>query len=66
MYKLPSMISKKFAYVDDLALLHFFGNWKDLCGTLSKDMTTLLMYPQTWRLKLSHIKTAMATFRLNN
>ena len=37
-YNLPSMISRKFAYADDLALLHSFGNWKDLEGTLSQDM----------------------------
>ena len=24
------MISRKFAYADDLALLHSSGNWKDL------------------------------------
>ena len=28
-----SMISKKFAYADNLALLHSSGNWKDLEGT---------------------------------
>ena len=33
MNNLPSMISRKFAYADDLALLHSFGNWKDLEGT---------------------------------
>ena len=33
-YDLPSMISRKFAYADDLALLHSYGNWKDLEGTL--------------------------------
>ena len=27
-YDLPSMIFRKFAYADDLALLHSFGNWK--------------------------------------
>ena len=32
-YHLPSMISKKFAYADDLALLHSSENWKDLEGT---------------------------------
>ena len=37
-YNLPSMISRKFAYADDLALLHSSGNWKDLEGTLSQDM----------------------------
>ena len=30
MYDLPSLMSKKFAYADDLALLHSFGNLKGL------------------------------------
>ena len=34
-------------------------------GTLSQDMTTLLVYLQTWSWKLSHIKTVMAV-HLNN
>ena len=66
MYDLPSMISRKFAYTDDLALLHSSGNWKDLEGTLSQDMSTLSAYLQTWRLKLSHTKTVTAAFHLNN
>ena len=65
-YDLPSMISRKFAYADDLALLHSSGNWKDLEGTLSQDMATLSAYLQTWRLKLSHTKTVTAAFHLNN
>ena len=65
-YDLPSMISKKFAYADDLALLQSSGNWKDLEGTLSQDMSTLSAYLQTWRLKLSHTKTVTAAFHLNN
>ena len=65
-YDLPSMISRKFAYADDLALLHSSENWKDLEGTLSKDMPTLSAYLQTWRLKLSHTKTVTAAFYLNN
>ena len=64
-YDLPSMISKKFAYADDLALLHSSGNWKDLKGTLSQDMSTLSDF-QTWRLKLSHTWTVTAAFHLNN
>ena len=46
-YDLPCTISRKFAYADDLALLHFSKNWKDLEGTLSQDMSTLLAYLQT-------------------
>ena len=65
-YDLPSMISRKFAYADDLALLHSSGNWKDLEGTLSQDMSTLSAYLQTWRLELSHTKTVTAVFHLNN
>ena len=60
------MISKKFAYADDLALLHSSGNWKDLEVTLSQDMSTLSAYLQTWRLKLNHTKTVTAAFHLNN
>ena len=65
-YDLPSMISRKFANADDLALLHSYGNWKELKGTLSQDMSTLSSYLQTWRLKLSHTKTMTAVFHLNN
>ena len=65
-YNLPSMISRKFAYADDLALLHSSRNWKDLEGTLSQDMSTLSAYLQTWMLKLSHTKTVTGNFHLNN
>ena len=73
-YNLPSMISRKFAYADDLALLHSSGNWKDLEGTLNQDMSTLSIkicshvhtYLQTWRLKLSHTQTVTAAFHLNS
>ena len=65
-YDLPSMISRKFAYTDDLTLLHSSENWKDLEGTLNQDMSTLSAYLQTWRLKLSHTKTVTAAFHLNN
>ena len=51
--------------LDDLALLHSSGNWKDLEGTLSQDMCTFSAYLQTWRLKLSHTKMVMAPFYLN-
>ena len=65
-YNLPFMIFKKFAYADDLALLHSSGNQKNLEGTLSQDMSTLSSYLQTWRSKLSHTKMVMAAFHLNN
>ena len=65
-YDLPSVIFRKFAYADDLALLHSSGNWKDLEGTLSQGMSTLSAYLSTWRLKLSHTKTVTVAFHLNN
>ena len=65
-YDLPSMISRKFAYADDLALLFSSGNFKDFKGTLSQDISTLSAYLQTWKLKLSHTKTVTAAFHLNN
>ena len=65
-YDLPSMIFRKFVYADDLILLHSSGNWKDLEGSLSQDISTLLSYLQTWRLKLNHTKTVTAAFHLNN
>ena len=65
-YDFPSTISRKFAYADDLALLHSFGNWKDFERTLSQDMSTLSAYLQTWRLKLSHTKMVTVAFHLNN
>ena len=46
--------------------MHSTGNWKDLEETLSQDISTLLAYFQTWKLKLSHTKTVTAAFHLNN
>ena len=60
------MIFRKYAYADDLALLHSSGNWKDLEGTLSQDISTLSLYLQTWRLKLRRTKTDTVAFHLNN
>ena len=60
------MIFRKFAYADDLALLHSSGNRKNLEETLSQDISILSAYLQTWRLKLNHTKTVTAAFYLNN
>ena len=65
-YDLPSTISQKYAYADDLALMHTSKDWKTLEGTLSQDVTTLSAYLQTWTLKLSHTKTVTTAFHLNN
>ena len=65
-YDLPFMTSQKYVYADDLALLYASGDWKAVEDTLSQDMTTLSAYLQTWRLKLSNMKTVTASFHLNN
>ena len=65
-YDLPSIISKRYAYADDLAILYSSGEWKVLERTLSEDITTLSAYLQTWRLKLSHAETVTAVFYLHN
>ena len=65
-YDLPSITSKTYALSDDLAILYSSGDWKVLERPLSKDMTTLSAYLQTWRLKLSHAKTMTAAFYLRN
>jgi len=34
-------ISRKYAYADDLAIMHADGDWQGVEGVLSKDMATL-------------------------
>ena len=63
---LPAIISRKYAYADDLAIMHADGDWLAVEGALSKDMATLGEYLQTWKLKLSTMKTVLAVFHLNN
>ena len=65
-YDLPSSISRKYAYADNLALLHSSRDWKGLEETLIQGMVTISAYLKTWRLKLSHAKTVTATFHLHN
>ena len=65
-YDLPTTISKKFAYADDLAILHSTEDWQTLEGTLTQDMKTLSSCLQKWKLKLSVNKTMTAAFHLYN
>ena len=44
-FDLPSFLSK-YAYADDLALLHTSSNWKSLEVVLNQNMTTVLEYLQ--------------------
>ena len=65
-YDLPTMICKKFAYADNLAILHFTGDSQTLEGALIQDMKTLSSCLQKWKLKLSVNKTVTAAFHLHN
>ena len=62
---LPATISRKYAYADELAIIHADGDWLAVEGTLSEDMATLGEYRQTWKLKFSTTKTVSAVFHLN-
>ena len=54
---LPATISRKYAYADDLAIMHGDGDWLAVEEALSNDMATLGEYLQIWKLKLSTMKT---------
>jgi len=43
---LPNIVSRKYAYADDLAIMHADGNWQAVEGALSKDMATAGEYLQ--------------------
>ena len=47
---LPIIVSRKYAYADDLAMMHADGDWQAVEGALSKDMATVGEYLQTWSL----------------
>jgi len=63
---LLTTIPRKYAYADDLAIMHADGDWQAVEGALTKDMATLGEYLRTWKLKLSTTKTVSAVFHLNN
>jgi len=58
--------SRKYAYADDLAIMHADEDWQAVEGVLTKDMETVGEYLHTWKLKLSTTKTVSAAFHLNN
>ena len=61
-YDLPTSVSQKYAYADDLAFMHSAGDWQAVEGALSQDQVTLAAYLQNWRLKLSWSKMVSAAF----
>jgi len=63
---LPNIVSRKYAYADDLAIVDAGGEWQAVEGVLTKDMATVGEYLQTWKQKLSTTKTVSAAFYLNS
>jgi len=68
---LPTTVSRKYAYADDLAITHADGYWQAVEGVLNMDMATVGEYLQIWKLKLSTTKqcrqpsTSTTTRKLN-
>ena len=50
---LPTTFSRKYAYAYDAAIMHANGDWQVVEGVLTKDMSTVGKYRQSWKLKLS-------------
>jgi len=50
---LHTTVYRKYAYADDLAIMHADRDWQVVEGVMSKDMATVGEYLQTWKLKLS-------------
>ena len=65
-FDLPTTVSRKYVYADDVAVMHADGDWQAVEGVLSKDTATVGGYLQTWKVKLSTIETVSAIFHLNN
>ena len=63
---LPTTVSRKYAYADDLAIMHADGDGQAVEAVLCKNMATLGDNHQNWKLTLSTTKTVSAVFHLNN
>ena len=61
---MPTAVSRKYAYANDLPIMHADEKWQTVEGILSKDIETVGEYLQTWKLKLSTTKAVLA-FHLN-
>ena len=65
-HDLPVTTAKKFAYADDLAILHSAKSWQMLEAVLTQNMSIISTYLQKWKLRLSITKTMTAVFHLYN
>ena len=65
-YDLPATQSKKYVYVDDIALLHSNSDFQEIKNALSNDLDGLRKYFRNWRFKLNTTKTVCNVFHLAN
>lgn len=65
-YNIPATTSKKYGYVDDLAMLRRHRHWEKILLDLEGAMSTLASYLHHWHLKLSVPKIVASIFRLHS
>ena len=63
---MPTTISNKFAYADDLALATQGTDPTGISNTLLKDFYVMATYFSYWCLRLNPVKTTVTAFHLNN
>ena len=63
---LPSTISQKFAYADEITVATQHEKFENNEAILNQDLEKLRKYFQQWRLKPNIQKTEVSTFHLNN
>jgi len=62
---LPTTVPRKYAYADDLAIMHADGAWQAVEAVLSKDMATIGEYLQICDLMVSTTKAVSGVFQHN-
>lgn len=65
-HDLPTSISRKFLYADDMAYAVQYKLFSEINKALSKDMSIFVRYCKEWRLVPNITKTVASCFHLNN
>ena len=65
-HDIPQLVSEKYIYADDIALLHCHTQLAAIDKRLSLDLKTLSQYFHNWHLRLNTTKTVCSIFHLAN
>ena len=65
-HDIPQLLSEKYIYADDIALLHCHPHIAAIEKTLSLDLKTLSQYFHNWRLRINTTKIVCSVFHLAN